>query len=163
MRGTLKVLLKGTKPITGNFSEPICGCVCWMAVINSAVSALRRKSGFSVTGICADSSGRPLVRINMMPARRVELAPPKLRSWCSTLSAVWLGCWILALLTTITLASRACASEAFKSSAKLSWVFGSKPSTIIRTCCLAIWRCRRTASSSNSSCSPRLICCKTLL
>jgi hypothetical protein len=112
-----------------------------------------------VTGICADSAGRPRVRINNTPALRDDDAPPKLRTCASTFSAVCSGFSILALLTKITLASKACAKEAFKSLAKASRAVGTKPSTITMSWDFAIWRCKLTASSRSSSVSPSLSCC----
>ena len=137
-RGTLSVSLKGTKPMTGNCSEPSCGHVFCNSAVNFTVSLISLKFGSRVTGICAESLGKPRVRMKSTPTFRAADEPPKLRTCDSTFSAVCAGRSISALLIKITFASRACASDTFKSLENVSRAVGTKPSTIIMSCALAI-------------------------
>ena len=91
MRGTLSVLLNGTRPMTGSCVEPICGLLCCNSSTNLLVSLIKRRFGSSVTGICADSSGKPRVRINKTPAVRSDAAPPNWRRELSIFSAVFVA------------------------------------------------------------------------
>ena len=109
VRGTLRTLLKGTKPITGNCAVPTKlekGCTF---LISASIDSMKRNLLSIATGIKGSSEVRPLTRIKIVPTLRADAVPPKGRKCMSIRSANASGLFKSALVTKMTCASNACA------------------------------------------------------